>query len=88
MDRINRAMDDQKKVLDQLVLKKARPRWARIAAVLRGRGRALARGDRAQGRFRRLRVRRGDEAGLRELEAKANRRQRRRWRLSGAGRDR
>jgi predicted phage gp36 major capsid-like protein len=32
MDRINRAMDEQKKLLDQLVLKKARPPLGRSAA--------------------------------------------------------
>ena len=32
MDRINRAMDEQKKLLDQLVLKKARPPLGRSGA--------------------------------------------------------
>lgn len=36
VDRINRAMDDQKKVLDQLVLKKARPQLGSARANTHG----------------------------------------------------
>ncbi len=71
MDRINRAMDEQKKLLDQLVLKKARP-------PLGSAGRTHASGAdhlspeaiEHKAAFDAY-VRRGDEAGLRELEAKA-----------------
>lgn len=63
MDRISRAMDEQKKVLDQLALKKARP--------------PLGRNHPANGEITEHKqafeqyIRRGDEAGLREIEAKA-----------------
>ena len=66
MDRINRAVDDQKKVLDQLVLKKARPQLGSGAA----RGELSPEAMEHKAAFDAL-VRRGDEAGLRELEAKA-----------------
>lgn len=63
LERINRAMDEQKRVIDQLALKKARP--------------ALGAGPEAgpeaaehKAAFEAY-VRRGDEAALRELEAKA-----------------
>ena len=64
VERINHAMDEQKQVLDQLVVKKARP--------------ALARGglgqpfepDEHKAAFDAY-IRRGDESGLRDLEAKA-----------------
>ncbi len=63
MDRISRAMDEQKKVLDQLALKKARP--------------PLGHNHPASGEITEHKqafeqyIRRGDEAGLREIEAKA-----------------
>lgn len=64
MERINKAMDEQGRVLDELVLKKMRP--------------PLSRGGEADGpeaaehkaAFEAY-IRRGDEAGLRDLEAKA-----------------
>ena len=65
MDRINRAMDEQKKVLDQMLLKKARP------ALGSGQGCELSpEAEEHKAAFDAY-VRRGDEAGLRELEAKA-----------------
>lgn len=65
MDRINRAMDEQKKVLDQLLLRKARP------ALGSGHNRELSpEAEEHKAAFDAY-VRRGDEAGLRELEAKA-----------------
>jgi HK97 family phage major capsid protein len=63
MDRINRAMDEQKKLLDQLVLKKARPPLGRTGAG----GPDTAEHKAAFENY----IRRGDEAGLRELEGKA-----------------
>jgi HK97 family phage major capsid protein len=66
MDRINRAMDDQKKVLDQLVLKKARPQLGSV----RGGADLSPEAVEHKAAFDAY-VRRGDEAGLRELEAKA-----------------
>ncbi|SMF48904.1 phage major capsid protein, HK97 family [Xaviernesmea oryzae] len=63
VDRINRAMDDQKKVLDQLVLKKARPQLGGGAELSADAMEHKAAFD--------AYVRRGEEAGLRELEAKA-----------------
>jgi HK97 family phage major capsid protein len=64
MDRINRAMDEQKKVLDQLALKKARPPLGRGGTDL------SAEATEHKAAFDAY-VRRGEEAGLRELEAKA-----------------
>jgi HK97 family phage major capsid protein len=65
MDRINRAVDDQKKLLDQLVLKKARPQ-------LGGSARGELSPDMVEHKAAfDAYMRRGDEAGLRELEAKA-----------------
>ena len=65
MDRINRAVDEQKKLIDQMLLKKARP------AVGSGGGRELSpEAEEHKAAFDAY-VRRGDEAGLRELEAKA-----------------
>ncbi|MCC2609044.1 phage major capsid protein [Neorhizobium petrolearium] len=64
VDRINRAMDDQKKVLDQLVLKKARPQLGR------GGGELSAEAVEHKAAFDAY-IRRGEEAGLRELEVKA-----------------
>lgn len=63
MDRVNRAMDEQKRLLDQLVLKKARP------PLERSQGLTL---DAAEHKaaFESY-IRRGEESGLRELEAKA-----------------
>jgi len=63
MDRISRAMDEQKKVLDQLALKKARPPLGRTASV----GAETTEHKQAFEQY----IRRGDEAGLREIEAKA-----------------
>lgn len=66
VDRINRAMDDQKKVLDQLVLKKARPQLGSSRA-----GSEMSPEAAEHKAAFDAYVRRGDEAGLRELEAKA-----------------
>lgn len=63
MDRINRAMEEQKKLLDQLVLKKARPPLGRAGAGASDNGEHKAAFENY--------IRRGDEAGLREIEAKA-----------------
>ncbi len=69
MDRINRAMDEQKKVLDQMLLKKARP--ALGSPLGSSQGRELSpEAEEHKAAFDAY-VRRGDEAGLRELEAKA-----------------
>ena len=62
VDRINKAMDEQKKAIDQLVLKKARP--------------ALGGGDVSLEQMEHKAafdtyIRRGDESGLRALEEKA-----------------
>lgn len=67
LDRINRAMDDQKKVMDQLVLKKARPQ---LGSSRNGRDELSPEAVEHKAAFDAY-VRRGDEAGLRELEAKA-----------------
>ncbi len=68
MDRINRNMDEQKKVLDQLLLKKARPR---LGSAPGGRDAELsAEAVEHKAAFDAY-VRRGEENGLRELEAKA-----------------
>ena len=64
MDRINRAMDEQKRVLDQLALKKARP------PLGRGGGEFSPEATEHKAAFDAY-VRRGEETGLRELEAKA-----------------
>ena len=63
MDRISRAMDEQKKVLDQLALKRARPPLGRTASM----GAEMTEHKVAFEQY----IRRGDEAGLREIEAKA-----------------
>ncbi|MBO9097827.1 MULTISPECIES: phage major capsid protein [unclassified Rhizobium] len=63
VDRINKAMDDHKKVLDQLVLKKARPPLGRSLS-----GSVDAAEHKAA--FETY-IRRGDASGLREIEAKA-----------------
>lgn len=68
MDRINRAVDDQKKVLDQLVLKKARPRLG--SELGRGGAELSAEAVEHKAAFDAY-VRRGEENGLRDLEAKA-----------------
>lgn len=62
VDRINRALDEQKRHLDQLLLRKARP------PLSDGGGRAAPSEEKAA--FEAY-VRRGDEQGLRALEAKA-----------------
>ncbi len=62
MERINRAVDEQKKLLDQLVLKKARPAL--------GSGGGAAEPSEHKAAFDSY-VRRGDEANLRDVEAKA-----------------
>jgi len=65
MERVNRAVDEQKKVLDQLVLKRARP------PLGSGRSQELSpEAEEHKAAFDAY-VRRGDEGGLRELEAKA-----------------
>ncbi|MCF3642631.1 phage major capsid protein [Rhizobium sp. TRM95111] len=61
VDRINRAMDEQKRVIDQIALKKARP-------ALGGGGTIEAAEHKAA--FETY-IRRGDDTGLRDLEAKA-----------------
>lgn len=66
MDRINRAVDEQKKLLDQMVLKKARPQLGSG-----GNGRELSPDMVEHKAAFDAYMRRGDEAGLRELEAKA-----------------
>ena len=63
VDRINRAVDEQKRVLDQMALKRARPPLGRAAGTLPEAAEHKAAFE--------AYVRRGDEAGLRELEAKA-----------------
>lgn len=63
VDRINRAIDEQKKVLDELALKKARP-------ALGHRGDDTPENAEHKAAFDAY-IRRGDEAGLRELEAKS-----------------
>ncbi|MGN7291824.1 phage major capsid protein [Rhizobium sp. SAFR-030] len=63
MERINRAMDDQKAVLDQLVLKKARPALGGRAEISDDMTEHKAAFD--------AYVRRGEEGGLRELDVKA-----------------
>ena len=62
VDRINKAMDEQKKAIDQLVLKKARPALGGDAASLEQLEHKAA--------FENY-IRRGDESGLRALEEKA-----------------
>ncbi|OLP54995.1 capsid protein [Rhizobium rhizosphaerae] len=63
MERINRSMDEQKRALDQLILRKARP--------------AIGGGDASAGEMREHKaafeayLRKGDEQGLREMESKA-----------------
>ncbi|MCO5730909.1 phage major capsid protein [Rhizobium sp. SSA_523] len=63
VERINSAIDEQKAVLDQLVLKRQRP-------ALSGRGEADAKSLEHKAAFEAY-LRRGEEAGLRDLEAKA-----------------
>lgn len=62
VDRINKAVDEQKKTLDQLVLKKARP-------ALGGGAQSLDQIEHKQA-FETY-IRRGDDSGLRALEEKA-----------------
>ncbi len=71
MDRINRAMDDQKKVLDQLVLKRARPQLGSGSGIGGGRGAELPPEAVEHKAAFDAYIRRGEETGLRELEAKA-----------------
>ncbi|MEH6689895.1 MAG: phage major capsid protein [Pseudorhizobium pelagicum] len=67
MERVNRAVDEQKKLLDQLVLKKARP----PLGSSQGPGRELSpEAEEHKAAFDAY-VRRGEDGGLRELEAKA-----------------
>jgi HK97 family phage major capsid protein len=63
VDRINRAMDEQKRVLDQLALKRARP-------ALGGSGEGSLEVAEHKAAFSAY-MRRGDEAALRALEGKA-----------------
>ena len=63
VDRINRAMDEHKRVLDQIVLRKARP-------PLGDAGGASIEASEHKAAFDGY-IRRGDEAALRALEAKA-----------------
>ncbi len=68
MDRINRAIDDNKKSLDQLLLKKARPA---LGCGRDGSGREIGPEAAEHKAAFDAYIRRGDEQGLRELEAKA-----------------
>ena len=63
MERINKAVDDQKRVLDQLVLKKARPAMGRA-------GQTSLDALEHKAAFETY-IRRGDETTLRQIEAKA-----------------
>ncbi|MCM2477841.1 phage major capsid protein [Rhizobium sp. CG5] len=63
VERINKAIDDQSRILDQLALKTLRPALGRS-------GQAPS-GDTERKAAFEAYIRRGDEAGLRELEAKA-----------------
>lgn len=63
VERINKAMDEQARVIDQLALKKLRPALGRGGAVSLETAERKAAFD--------AYIRRGDEAGLRDLEAKA-----------------
>ena len=63
VDRINKAMDEQKRVIDQLVLKKARP--------MLGSGTALTPEIIEHKTAFDAYIRKGDDSGLRALEAKA-----------------
>jgi HK97 family phage major capsid protein len=67
VDRINRVMDEQKKTLDQLLLRKARPPLGNGRTVSADLSPDAVEHKAAFDAY----VRRGDEAGLRELEAKA-----------------
>lgn len=63
MERVNRAVDEQKKLLDQLVLKKQRP-------ALGGRSEVAPEAAEHKAAFDAY-IRRGEEGSLRELEGKA-----------------
>lgn len=63
LDRIDRALDDNKKLMDELALKKARP-------VLGRKGATSLEADEHKAAFEAY-IRRGDEGALRDLEAKA-----------------
>ena len=67
MDRVNRAVDEQKKLLDQLVLKKARPPLGSSQGLARELSPEAEEHKAAFDAY----VRRGEDGGLRELEAKA-----------------
>jgi HK97 family phage major capsid protein len=62
VDRISKAMDDQKRSIDQMLLKKARPQLGRETSPL---------ADYEHKRAFDSYVRRGDEKGMAQLEAKA-----------------
>ena len=65
LDRVNRAMDEQKRLLDEMLLKKARP----AAGPVTGEG-----GDPQSREYKaafEAYIRRGDEQALRDLEAKS-----------------
>lgn len=68
MERINRAVDDNKKVLDQLLLKRARPA---LGPGRDGAGREIGPEAAEHKAAFDAYIRRGDDQGLRELEAKA-----------------
>ncbi len=73
VERINRAMDEQGRLLDQLVIKKLRPPLERAAGGPNGGtagGMGGAEAAELKAAFESY-IRRGDETGLRELEAKA-----------------
>ena len=69
VDRINRAMDEQKRVLDQLALKKARPPLGGRGGY--GQGAELSPEAMEHKAGFDAYIRRGEDSGLRELEAKA-----------------
>ncbi|MDQ0454288.1 phage major capsid protein [Rhizobium paknamense] len=62
VERINKALDDQARVIDQLALKKLRPQL--------GRGMVAGAENERKAAFEAY-IRRGDESGLRELQAKS-----------------
>ena len=63
VERINKAIDDQSKLIDQMALKSLRPRLGRTGAASVGADEHKAAFD--------AYIRRGEELGLREIEAKA-----------------
>ena len=70
VDRINRVMDEQKKVIDQMILKKARPRLGAGSFGSQSGAELTPEAIEHKAAFDAY-IRRGDDAGLRELEAKA-----------------